>query len=475
MTSKQLTPQDLRVYQRRAVRFMLDKPRSGMFLDMGLGKTISVLSTIKALKHAGQLTKPFLIVAPLRVVYTVWRQEAAHWRHTRGLTFSIVHGKERTRRVALEEPADVYLINPEGVRWLVQYLKKAGMDNPEEWPFQGLVVDESTAFKSPKTRRFKALRDVSDYFQHVYLLTGTPAPNSLQDLWAQIYLLDGGQRLGTSFLFFRDRFFEKLDYNGYEWGLRAGAERRINELLRDIVLRLSAEDWLALPPVVRNRVNVRMPEDKRALYAEFETHMFMELDNADVEAISAAALTTRCQQFANGAVFGEERETGNRTWTVLHDAKIEALHEIMEEAGGPVLVAYKYKHDLARLQKAFPQAPVLGGGSMAKNQGLIDDWNAKRLPMLLVHPASAGHGLNLQEGGYTLVFFSLTWSLEQHDQLIGRLQRSGQRNNVIVHYIVTEETVDEAIMLAIDSKATTQRRLLDALKEYREHTELLGN
>lgn len=530
----------LRNYQWKAIKFGMRQPKNALFLDMGLGKTTITLHTIKALMHSGELGGlPVLIIAPLRVIHNVWRQEAEKWQHTHGIRFSIMHGNERQRIAAFNADVDVMLINRENVVWLNKLLAANGygtswLDYDEErirtenerrlrwmpwkdekaeewralrnnpaawadlcvraakdpnvlmewaeskqhipdmkalpehaWPFSMLVIDESSQFKHSSTQSWKAVRNWAPLFKRITLLTGTPTPNTMLELWPQIFLLDAGDRLGRTVSMYRDRYFYKADYNGYDYKLRRGADQRINDSVKDIVMRLDAKDWLDVPEVLHNVVDVILPDDKLEQYKMFEEQMFMELITSSVEAISAASLSMRCHQFANGAMYSKDNKTDQRVWEPVHDAKLEALEEVVSGAGGNVMIAYQFKHDLERLQQKYPQAPVLGSGvGVAETKRIIDEWNAGSIPVLLVHPQSAGHGLNLQHGGHTIVFFSLTWSLEQHDQLIARLHRSGQTERVVVHYLRTKDTIDELIYSVLQNKARSQQELLNALRDY---------
>lgn len=526
---------DMRQYQWKAVKFGLNAPRNAMLLDMGLGKTTITLHIIKALMHKNELGGlPVLIVAPIRVIHNVWRQEAAKWEHTAGLRFSIMHGSARQRLEAFNADVDIMLINPENLGWLMKLLEANGygttdaqydkertdaenyrklrwashglktewgewrklVETPEEyakllaspkllashfekdyapklskvpdnpWPWSMLVIDESSMFKNSSTKRWKALANARNLFKRVTLLTGTPTPNTMMELWPQMYFLDGGQRLGRTKIMFRDRYFYKHDYMGYDWRLRRGADKLINERVQDVCMRLDAKDWLDMPEVLRNPIAVELPDEIMQQYTRFEDQMFMELLTSTVEAISAASLSQRCHQFANGAMYSTDRETDVRTWEPIHDAKLETLETVVDEAGGNVIIAYQYKHDLERLRQLYPHASVLAGAGTAETKQIIEDWNAGKIRVLLLHPASAGHGLNLQHGGHTIVFFSLTWSLEQHDQLIARLHRSGQTERVVVHYLIAKDTVDDLIYAALQNKARSQQELLDALREY---------
>jgi SNF2 family DNA or RNA helicase len=477
VSQPQLTPENLRQYQWRALKFVIERPHCALFVDMGLGKTVSTLSAIKHLYHKDKLSGPVLVVAPLRVIYSVWRQEALKWSHTRKLTFSLVHGGARPRMEALSRPAHVYLINPEGIKWLVEYYTRLARGDKEKfaalWPFKMLVVDESTFFKEGSTQRFKALKKVLHLFERRVILTGTPTPNSLLQLWAQMYIVDAGERLGSTFSGFRDRFFEKQDYMGYHYKLREGAQQYMDRMLRSVVLRLQDSDWLELPPLVKDYIRVDLPPRAMELYEKFETEMFLELETAEVEALNAATLTQRCHQLANGAIYALDKESGAKDWHVVHDAKVEALKEYVEELNGErAIIAFTFKHDLARLRAALPDAPVLGPQNVEK---LINEWKAGMHQFVLIHPQSGGHGVNdLQVGCRRVLFFSVPWSGEHYAQLIARVgpaRRSGEKEPTIVHHIVANKTVDDAIVMALDRKAAGQSELLNALKTYRQEKE----
>lgn len=467
-----LTPENLRAYQWRALKFIIDNMFVALFVDMGLGKTISTLSAIKHLFYKKKLAGPVLVVAPIRVIRGVWRQEALKWSHTQSLTFSLVHGSAKVRMEALSRPAHIYLINPEGVAWLINYYMRLCRGDSEKfklrWPFKMLVVDESTFFKDGTTQRFKALRRALPLFERRVILTGTPAPNSLLQIWAQMYIVDLGARLGTTFTGFRDRFFEKQDYMGYSYGLRSGAKEYIDRLIRSITLRLQDSDWLELPPLVKAYIKVELPDRAMKMYEDFEKEMFLELDTAEVEAVHAATLTQRCHQIANGAIYANDKESGAKDWYVLHDAKVEALKEYIEELEGErALICFTFRHDLARLRAVLPDAPVMGPMNTEK---LTREWAEGQHQFMLVHPQSGGHGVNdLQINCRRILFFSIPWSGEHYSQMIARVgpaRRSGEKEATIVHHIMAVKTVDEAIVQALDRKDTTQRGLLNSLREY---------
>lgn len=434
-------------------------------MDMGLGKTITVLSVIKALFHKGNLDRPVLIVGPIRVIYGVWMQEAAQWTHTHKLTFSIVHGNAKQRVAALDTKADIYLTNPENMVWLLTMLQTPKA--LKNWPFGMLVIDESSAFKSAGTKRFGKLRHYVHLFKYRLILSGTPAPNSLMEIWSQMYIVDNGDRLGTSFSRFKSRFFvpENVHVDYPTLIPRRGSEQYIHRLIRDIALSMEIQDWKDVPPTVMNEVKVVLPAQARAIYDRFEEEMFLEMDKGDIEALSAATLSMKCQQIANGAIYSIDRNTQQKIWELVHNAKLDALEEIIEETGSPVLVGYYFKHDLFRLRAKYPDAPFF---TRSKNDDLEREWNAGKHRIVFAHPASAAHGMNLQYGpGHTIVMFSLTWSYERYKQLLARIGFARAQRKVIVHHIIAENTVDSAIMQAMQRKAHGNAALINALKEYR--------
>lgn len=407
-----------------------------------------------------------LVIAPIRVAEDTWSRESNKWDHLQGLRISKVLGTAKQRIAALETPADVYVINRENVVWLIEYL---GLN----WDFDGVVVDELSSFKNPNSKRFKALRKVIRGVKVFLGLTGTPAPNGYIDLWPQIYLIDGGKRLGKTLTAYRQRFFHPGRGKGhivYEWVMNRGAKEEIDALLSDICLSMSKEDWLQMPDIIYNDVVVKMDKQARKLYNEFEKEKVLPLldgeviedvDEADtfVAGTTAATVSMKLLQMANGSVYDDDGSVFH-----IHDAKLDALEEIAESnPGQPLLVFYGYKHDLDRIKKRFADAVILNEGD---TQDIITRWNEGRIPMLLCHPASAGHGLNLQEGGHIAVWFGLNWSLELYQQANARLHRQGQEQSVIIHHIICQDTIDERVMDALNKKDTTQRSLLDSLKAY---------
>lgn len=464
---------DLRVYQKRLVRRGY-AANTAFFVDVGLGKTISALTVVDELRITGWGAA--IVVAPLRVCEGVWAQEAADWQHTRGLRVVWVHGSAKRRLELFSEPADVYLINYDLLKWMAglvrEGVKVRGQRKRLRWkpPAEILILDESTYIKAPGTERFKALRfQLLKYFERVLILTGTPAPNSLLNLWSQIFCIDRGERLGTSYELFKQRFFEQDDYHGYRYVPREGARQEIYDLISDVVVRLDAKDWLELPEVIPAPTPVVLPEATLRLYRKHEREMFTELDNAKViDSVNAAVLSMHCQQMANGAVYANPEDKSE--WAELHTKKVEAVKELLDEDDSPAIIAYRFKHDRERLLAAFPKAQVLQKGNLDKVQTA---WNKDKVPVLLANPASAAHGLNLQKGsGRRVIWFSLTWGLEGYLQLLGRLARSGSRHKHISSILIyARDTVDEAIMDALQRKAAGQRELLDALKRYRRRVE----
>ena len=442
-----LSRDNLHDYQKRAVDFVKDKKRCLLMLDLGLGKTTSTLTAITDLLD-GFVADRVLVVAPLRVANSVWKQETAKWSHLNDLRVSVCTGSQKERIGALYKTADVYVINRENVPWLVEFYGN-------KWPFDVLIIDESTSFKNHASKRFKALKKVLPMTEYCVLLTGTPSPNGLMDLWAQMYLVDFGERLGRTITAFRSRFF-KQDFFGFGYELASGADKKIHELIADKCLSMSAKDYLELPERIDLVERVTLPAKVLDAYQKFEKDLFAELpDGEELEALNAASLANKLLQWCNGATYTDE----NKNWSVVHDEKLNALKELVEENDEPMLVAYNYKTDLARIVEAFPDAVVLD-----KNPETIERWNKGEIKMLLAHPASAGHGLNLQQGGSLCVWFGLNWSLELYQQFNARLYRQGQTKPVRVVHIVAESCIDERVMLAIKSKGLTQEALLSAIK-----------
>lgn len=437
-------------YQQRAMQWILDHPEAGLFLEMGLGKTVITLTAVKEML-LDEITK-VLVIAPLRVASTVWAEEAAKWDHLQGLRVVKVLGSQAERRAALQQDADIYVINRENTAWLVNECQRV-----HKWPFDMLVLDELSSFKSPAAARFKALRRVRPAVRRVVGLTGTPAPNGLLDLWAQVYLLDEGKRLGKTVGGYRTRYFDEGRRNGnivYEWRPKPGADTAIYGALADICISMQARDYIELPDRLDQEVVVRLDARARKAYDTMEHDMLLPLKDQVITAASAAVVTGKLLQLANGAIYDEERK-----FHTIHDAKLDALQELVEAAQGqPVLVYYAYQHDLHRIMEKLPQARQLITAAD------VNEWNAGRIPLLLAHPDSAGHGLNLQQGGHILVWFGLTWSLEKYQQANARLHRQGQGHPVTVYHVISEGTMDEQVMRILARKDARQSALIEAVK-----------
>lgn len=435
-------------YQQFATDFILNQSICCLMLDMGLGKTVITLTALWQLALDSFDVSRVLVIAPKRVAEDTWPKELAKWEHLTGLTSSLVLGSAAERKAALQRKAFLYIINRENVAWLVKN---------HYWDFDMVVIDELSSFKSNKAERFKAMKKVRPMITRIVGLTGTPAPNTLLDLWPQMYLMDMGQRLGRFIGGFRDRFFLPDKRNReiiYSYKPREGAEDAIYALISDICISMKAADYLDMPERIDNRIEVSMSPKERKLYDDFQKDMVLSIGDEELDAVNAAALSNKLLQMANGAVYGEDKKV-----IPIHDRKLDALEDLVEGANGkPLLVAYWYKHDLQRIKARFKNARCI---DTAKD---IDDWNAGKIPLALIHPASAGHGLNLQDGGCTIVWFGLTWSLELYQQLNARLWRQGQKHTVVIHHIVTKGTHDEDVMRALENKDTRQSALIEAVR-----------
>jgi SNF2 family DNA or RNA helicase len=438
---------DLHQYQLHAINFIKQQKRCLLAISMGLGKTISTLTAVNDLIDSFTIHKT-LIIAPLRVANSVWAQEAELWEHTKHLKISVCTGNERQRLTALMQDADVFVINRENVEWLVKSQKK--------WRFDCVVVDESDSFKNASSKRFRALRKVLPDTTHMVLLSGTPSPNGLLDVWAQMYLIDFGERLGRTMTSYKDRFFEK-DYMGYNFTLREGSAGKIHDLLRDKVLSMSSEDYLELPDRISLVEAVDLPPATLREYKDFETTLLATLpDGEEIEAMNAAVLAGKLLQYANGAIYTDE----HHNWTNIHDVKLDALAEIIENNSGEnILVAYNFKHDLAKLQQRFPS-----GVALDKDPNTVVRWQQGKIKLMFAHPQSAGHGLNLQDGGCLAVWFGLTWSLGHYQQFNARLHRQGQQRPVRIIHIIANGTIDERVVSVLSLKGAVQNNLLNALK-----------
>ena len=439
-------------YQNRGVDFIKEKRKCALFLDMGMGKTTTTLTAVKDMLDDFSAFR-VLIVAPLRVANTVWKQESQKWEHLKDLDIGICTGSDAQRKRVLAKEHDITIINRENIPWLVEQYKVEG-----SWCFDTIIIDESTAFKNSTSKRFKALKSRLKYVYNMVLLTGTPSPQGLIDLWSQMYLIDFGERLGRNKSTFLNLYYQTGGFQHYEHRLVEGCDRVIRAKIKDVCMTMMSEDYLELPEIIPLKHTVQLPEKAAKQYKELKKEMLITLqEGADISAPSAAALNNKLLQICNGAVYDEDKN-----YHVIHDEKIEALKEIVENNPDEnLLVAYNFKSDKERLLKAFPFAVELD-----KEGKAAELWNQGKIKMLLAHPQSAGHGLNMQFGGSTLIYFGLNWSLEYYQQFNKRLHRQGQKSNVRIIHIIVEGGVDEAVMEAINNKAKNQSDLIHYLKKY---------
>lgn len=451
----------LHSYQNRGVQHIIDNPFCALFLDMGLGKTVTTLTAIKELLD-GCIISNALVIAPKKVTQVTWRDEIQNWAHLQDLTISVIDGDVKHRRAAMAKKADIYAVSRDNIVWLVT--EYGGI----KLPFDMVVIDELSSFKNHASKRFRAMKRVRKFIPRVVGLTGTPSPNGLIDLFAQMYLIDEGERLGKTITGYRDRFFRPDKRNGdivYTYALKQPAdetEKQISDLISDITISMTAEDYLKMPDKIMLFDTVELSDKVYDNYLDFEREQVLELINSDemITAASAAALSNKLQQYANGAIYDADRNVKH-----IHDEKLEKLQEIVEAANGaPVLVAYSFIHDLDRIMDALKAyKPV----KLEKPEH-VAQWNDGKIQVLITHPASAGHGLNLQKGGNILVWFGNTWSLELYMQFNARLYRQGQAKPVYIHHIVSKGTVDEKIIKALSGKKETQDGLMQSIKELME-------
>jgi SNF2 family DNA or RNA helicase len=463
-----LTPELLHGYQQKAVNFQCTRPNSMLWLDMGLGKTVITLTSLAHLIRT-QFLRGVIIVAPIRVIRLVWRQEAVKWEHTKHLRFSMVTGTKDQRTRALLRPADVYLINYENLGWLSETIQTYFVKKDKPLPFNGIIWDEISKMKNSSTNRVKAFRKIADKFDWSTGLTGTPASNGYKDLHGQFLVVDKGERLGTSKTAFRTRFYRKV--GPYKEVAYEDTEDTIKKLIGDITLEMSAEDYNPLPDLMVNDVEIEMPDDLRAKYEKMEKEFFLVLDSGkEIEAFNQASLTNKCLQFSNGAMYPI---AGMPLWEPVHDLKLEALEEIIDEAqGSPILCSYAYRSDAARIMEKFKHLDPINlteCKSEASLNNAMHRWKTGDCALMIGHPASMGHGIDgLQKNGHILVWYGLNWSLDLYEQFNARVRRQGQGVPVICHRIMCQDTLDQAQALALDDKATTQAGLRNAIKEYRK-------
>ena len=443
-------------YQTRLKDFIIVNRYAFLTVDMGLGKTVTTLTAIQELIEDYCETDRVLVIAPKSVAENTWTGECAKWDHLAHLRVSVVMGTEAQRIRALTMPADIYVINRDNVQWLV--------DSSIGWPFDTVIIDESSSFKNPQARRFKALRKVRPRIRRMILLTGTPSPNGYMDLWAQMWLIDMGKRLGRTLGAFRTRYFKPGRSNGhvvYDWILQPGAGDQISEKIQDVTVSLKAEDWLEVPDLIETDIRIALSPTESKAYRDFERDQLMSLDGKDIEAVTAAALTNKLLQFTGGAMYDTEHG-----WHTTNDAKLRALEDIIETAGEePVLVFYQFKHELARLQERFKALqPVTFSGE----PDTLKAWNEGKIRLLLCQPASVQYGLNMQNGGHILVWYTPTWNLEQYQQANARLHRQGQERPVLCYRLICEGTIDNRVIAAISTKDSAQESLLAQIRAMRE-------
>lgn len=436
-------------YQKYATKFIEDNDVSALLLDMGLGKSVITLTAIRNLIIKGEVGR-VLVIAPLRVAKTTWPDEIAKWDHLNDLTYSVAIGTEKERLEALKKNVEIVLINRENVDWLINKSKY-------RFNFDMIVIDELSSFKSYSSKRFKALLKIRPYVERIVGLTGTPSSNGLMDLWAEFRLLDFGERLGRYITRYRLKYFEPDKRSAtviFSYKLLPGAEEQIYKAISDITISMKAKDYLKMPDLIINEVQVDLDPTERRTYETLRKEMVVQIsEQEEIDAVNAASLSGKLLQMANGAVYDEDKRVLR-----IHDKKLDALEDLIEAANGkPVLIAYWYKHDLERIKERFNVREIL-------NDQDIRNWNNGKIDVAVIHPASAGHGLNLQQGGSTMIWFGLTWSLELYEQANARLYRQGQKETVVIHHIITKGTIDEDVMQALKRKEKMQSALIDAVK-----------
>lgn len=441
-------------YQAYCIQRIISDPALALFLDMGLGKTVITLTAVNDLIFNRFEAARVLVIAPKKVAEATWSKEASKWDHLQSLRIQTVLGSLAKRIRALNTRADVYVINRENVQWLVDHYRN-------EWPFDTVIIDESSSFKNHQAKRFKSLTWVRPHIKRIVELTGTPAPNGLMDLWAQMYLLDQGERLGKKITHFRERYFDPDQRNMHQvfsYRAKAGADERIQQLIGDIAISMKAEDYLQLPDCIVDDIPVALDDKAAKAYKEMERTLLLQVDGETIDAGTAAVLSNKLLQICNGAVYNEAHEA-----IPIHDCKIEAFMELIEQLNGqPALVFYNFQHDLARIHKALHRSGLRVRELRTPQDET--DWNNREVDILLAHPASAAYGLNLQDGGNHVVWFGLNWSLELYQQANKRLHRQGQKQKVIIHHLVVQGGRDEDVVEALEDKGATQDRLIESLK-----------
>ena len=437
-------------YQSYAIEYIKNHPVSAVLLDMGLGKTVISLTAIADLLFDSFLAHRILVIAPLRVARDTWPAELKKWSHLKHLSFAVAVGPPADRKAALMSNADITIINRENVQWLID-------DSGMPFHFDTVVIDELSSFKNPQSKRFKSLSKVRPKIKRIIGLTGTPSSNGLMDLWAEFRLLDMGHRLGRFITQYRNNYFIPDKRNGqiiYSYKPLPYAEEAIYKQISDITISMKSTDCLQMPELVSSQYEVQLSEDERERYEQLKAEFVLNISNEEITAANAASLTGKLVQLANGAIYTDSGDIME-----FHNSKLDALEDLIEAANEkPVLVTYWFKHDLQRIKKRFTVRELKSGKD-------IEDWNSGKIPVAVIHPASAGHGLNLQSGGSTLIWFGLTWSLELYQQTNARLYRQGQRSEtVIIQHIIAKNTIDEQIIKALKKKDNTQSALINAVK-----------
>lgn len=436
-------------YQQYAIDFIKNNEVAAVLLDMGLGKTSITLSAVNDLIFDSFEVSKVLVIAPLRVARDTWPAEIKKWDHLKHLRYSVAVGSESERLAALRKEADIYIINRENVDWLVNKSRVS-------FDFDMVIIDELSSFKSHQSKRFKSLLKVRPFIKRIVGLTGTPSSNGLMDLWAQFRILDMGKRLGRYITHYRNAYFlpdKRSADRIFTYKPADGAEQMIYNRISDITISMKSADYLKLPECIINEVPVFMDTKEKAIYETFKEDMVAKIKDEEIDAANAAVLSGKLLQMANGCIYDEDKKA-----LKIHDRKLDALEDLIESANGkPLLVAYWFQHDLARIKERFPVREI-------KTSMDIEDWNQGRIPLAVIHPASAGHGLNIQSGGSTLVWFGLTWSLELYQQCNARLHRQGQTDTVVIHHIIAKGTIDEDVMAALQRKEKIQNALINAVK-----------
>jgi SNF2 family DNA or RNA helicase len=474
-------------YQKKAMRFLIERAASALFLDPGLGKTSISLGAASVLMKKKVIKRVF-VIAPVRVCHSVWPAEVRKWKDFHGLKMVVLHGPKK--EALLDEDADIFVVNPEGLEWLfnvkkTKYVNRAGKEKTmyqvdqkriKSLGIDLLIIDELSKFKNTNTGRFAVMKEAIKHIPRRWGLTGSPAANGLINLFAQCFVLDGGKALGRYVTHFRMEHFDK-GYDGFSWNLKPGHDEVIYARVAPLALRMSSTDYLEMPDLIENKIRVSLPGDVMKHYADVQDDLVTKILDRKVSAATAAVASSKCRQMANGGVYLDEEvkalfklPSSKREWLNVHDEKTNALEELVDELqGAPLLVAYEFGHDLDRILKRFPNAPFIGGGvSIKRAKELEDEWNAGRIPMLLGQPQSIGWGLNLQGASNHICWYSLTWDLEMHDQFIGRVWRQGNKHaKVFVHYLMADDTIDWAVYAALKSKSKGQNALFEALKKLR--------